>query len=204
MATMVQGQPRVGYDEKETTTKTKEGVASATTVALGAAGTVALAIIGLAGGVPAAMMAVGTIVFGAALFFQAGRVITRYDRLVRDASGRESFTSRPMVGAGMSAEALGGLAGMALGILAVLGFVPTMLCAIAAIVYGAALLFGGIGTTRFHTVRHEHYGLSPTTRQALSETVKLSSGGEAFAGIGAIVLGILSLLGFAPVTLVLV
>ena len=76
MATMVQGQPRVGYDERETTTtKTKESVASATTVALGAAGTVALAIIGLAGGVPAAMMAVGTIVFGAALFFQAGRVI---------------------------------------------------------------------------------------------------------------------------------
>lgn len=204
MATMVQGQPRVGYEERTTRTKKTGKAGGALAVALAAGATVALAIIGLAGGAPASLMAIGTIVFGGALFWESGRVVTRYDRLVRDAWGREAVNVLPEVGGGMPAEAFAGLGGIALGILGVIGLAPTVLCAVAAIGFGGALLLGGRAMARFHSVRHEHYGLTPTTRQVLDERAKVWGGGETFAGASAIALGIVALCGVAPVTLVLV
>src|SRR5579864_6402224 len=115
--------------------------AGATAEAIGAVGAIVLAIIGLTGALSEAMMAIAAIVLGAAILLDAGTVSARYNRLVNDAWGSERLV-RAEVGGGISAGAIAGIAGIVLGILALLGFEPILLCSVALIVFGAALLFG--------------------------------------------------------------
>ncbi len=182
----------------------KAAGAGAATEAIGAAAAIVLAIIGLAGALTTAMMAISTIVLGGVILSDAGAVGARYDRLVRDAWGRGSRFLRAEVGGGVSLEALAGVAGIALGILALIGLVPVVLCSVALSVFGLALISGSAAKERFASIRIAHYGLAESTRRVLDEAVEVSAGGEALVGVGALVLGILALLGVSPTTLVLV
>jgi hypothetical protein len=168
--------------------------AGATTEAIGAAGAIVLAIIGLAGMVPGAMMAVATIVLGAAIFLDAITVGARYNRLVREAYESDGTVSRMEVGGGISAGTIGGIAGVVLGVLALLGFMPPLLCSIALIVFGGALLFASGAKARLASLGTLGYGVSGQTRHIVDEAIAASSGGELLIGIGAVVLGILALL----------
>jgi len=90
-----------------------------------------------------------------------------------------------------------GVAGIVLGILALVGIHPAVLTAIAAIAFGSALLFSSNAVRRLHTLK-----------QAVLPAREWSSGGEvlaaemaygstamqALAGLAAIVLGILALI----------
>lgn len=177
----------------------------ATTEAIGAAAGIVVAIVGLAGALPLTMMAISTIVIGAALLLDAGAVGARWSRLVGRAALGEEHVVREEVGGGMSAEALGGLAGIVLGILALLGTSPSTLCAAALIVFGAALLFGSALKGRLVALGATQYEATNIgTGRAIAEALSLSSGGDVLVGIGAVVLGILALLSVAPITLVLV
>jgi hypothetical protein len=176
----------------------------ATAEAAGAAGAVALAIIGLIGVLPVAMMAIGTIVLGAAILLDSGAIRVRYRNLLNEASAAEGRDVRSEIDEGTSAGSLGGMAGIALGILALSGFQPRLLCAVALIVFGAALLFTGAAKSRFALLSTARYGFADTTRRVIDETVGLSVGGESFVAICAIILGVLALLGVRPMTLVLV
>lgn len=180
--------------------------ASSAAEAIGGAAAVVLAIIGLAGGLPTAMMSIATIVLGGAILLDAFAIGGKYERLVRDTWGAEVRGAKVRAGTGLSAEALAGIAGVVLGILALLGFMPLTLCAVALLVFGGGLMLGSVARRRFDATSAAHYGAgaSPTALRALEEATTVAAGGDVLVGIGAVVLGILALLGIYPLTLVLV
>jgi hypothetical protein len=199
----VQGQHPIEHEhEKRTVELAGTG---ATTEAIGAAAAMVLAIIGLAGALSMTMMAVATIVLGAAILLDAGTVGARYNRLVHESwEGEESSSLGEQLVGGVSAGALGGIAGIVLGILALLGIATMSLCSVALIVFGAALLFGSAVKARLATLSTARDGIPTATRRLIDEAVGLSAGGEVLVGIAAAVLGVLSLLNVSSLTLVLV
>lgn len=179
--------------EKERTAEVIFGGSTAEAVV--GAGAVVLAILGLANIWPGYMASIATIVVGAALLFQGGAIASRYSDLAQRTGGSE-------IGGGVSAEILGGAAGIALGILALLGIMPATLTPVAIIVFGGALLIGSAATARLNSLTT--FRMSERARDVTRGAIEMASGTEVLVGIGAIVLGILALLGMAPRTLVLV
>jgi hypothetical protein len=177
--------------------------AGATAEAIGAAAAIVLAILGLTGILPDAMMAIAAIVLGVAVLLDAGTVGARYSRLMHEAAEGHRLV-RAQVGGGISAGTVAGVAGIVLGILALLGLEPMLLCSIALIAFGAALLFGSASKSRFASFGTTHHGMAEPSHRAIDEAIRFSAGGEMLIGVGAIVLGILALLGTEPMTLVLV
>jgi hypothetical protein len=204
MATQfVEGQPRV---RGESDRRVEIVGAGSMVVALGAAAAIVLAILGLAGALPGYMVTIATIVLGGALLFEGGAVVARYHRIARDAA---QPSERPLlsgdVGAGMTAESLAGIAGVALGILALLGLAAYILVPVALIAFGGGLLLGSAAVSRLQSVQLEgHAAVSESMRSMLRELGNMSIGGQVLVGTGAIVLGILALLGLSPLTLTLV
>lgn len=203
MSTQFVEGPRVGTTEHEDRTVEAAG-AGAATEAIGAAAAIVLAIIALAGALPLPLMSVATIVLGAAILIDSAAIGAHYSRLAHASSTGEHRLTRVELGGGISAGSIAGIAGIVLGILALLGITPVSLCAVALIVFGAALLFGSAAKGRLTSLSSAHHGLTDHARHLVDEMVSASAGGEILVGIGAIVLGIIALLGFDPVTLVLI
>ena len=196
-------EPRTGGTEEKKTVEVAAG--GATTEAFGAAAAIVLAIIGLAGVLVDPMMAVATIVLGVAVVMDAAAVGARFERIVSALAASEGArVARAEIGGGISAGTFGGIAGIVLGILALLGLAPTSLCSVALIVFGAALLFGSVEKKRIASIRTGTYGFTEGTRRTIDEAIGASAGGDVMMGIGAVVLGILALLGLDAATLVLV
>jgi hypothetical protein len=199
------------FVEGQPSTRTVEVAAGTGSMAeaFAGVGAVVLAILGLAGALPITMMAIATILLGAAILFQGGSVAARHYRLL-GTSLRAGHAERAdlEVSGGMTAESLAGIAGIVLGILALLGIAPVTLCAVALIAFGGAELLGSAATSRYNAVAIEQRAQSESSRQLLrdvvNDAVNLSAGGQVLIGVGAVVLGILALLGFVPVTLTLV
>lgn len=162
--------------------------------AVAAVGAIVLAILGLADVLPRYLAPIGTIVLGGAFLAEGGVNAARCSRVAG-----ESLTSPDALG-GLTSEVLAGIAGIVLGVLALIGIAPTLLLPIAVIAFGAALVMGGAITSRVST---SYQGAVPGER--FGRTALLgASGAEVLAGIGACVLGILALIGLSPMTLVLV
>ena len=196
-------EPRMGGTEEKKTAEVAG--AGATTEAVGAAAAIVLAIIGLAGVLSDPVMSVATIVLGVAILMDAAAVGARYRRIVSAlTTGEEAHALRAEIGGGISAGTLGGIAGIVLGILALLGLTPTPLCSVALIVFGGALLFGSAEKKRLASVHVSRYDLTWSARHAIDEAVEASADGEVMVGICAVVLGILALVGLVSATLVLV
>lgn len=178
------------------------GGTGAEAIAGGAA--VVLAILGLVGAIPFYMLTIATIAAGAALFIEGAAMAGAHAKVARE--GLNGDTRNQAVGGGMSAQALGGAAGMVLGILALFGVAPFVLVPAAAIVMGGAMLVGGPAHTEIPTSVIETGGTtSARVRHATSESVKGAGAAMALAGLGAVTLGILVLADIgAPMTLSLV
>jgi hypothetical protein len=165
--------------------------------AVGGAAALVLAILGLATVMPQTLAAVATIAIGVALFTEGAAIAARYARLV--ARSETSRAGAAELGGGTSAEFVAGGAGIVLGLLALLGVAPASLTAVAAIVYGGALLLGSGATRRLGAFAGGQHELE-TTR----EVVQAASGAQVLVGLGSAVLGIVALVGIAPETLALV
>ncbi|MDG5814581.1 hypothetical protein QA601_05810 [Chitinispirillales bacterium ANBcel5] len=165
------------------------------------AGAMVVAILGLVGILPLIMLYVATIAVGAALLFEGGAVSSRIGTMAR--SERALSNEYAELGTGMTAEFLAGAAGVVLGVLALLGIAPITLVSIAAIVYGGALILGSSATARINSLSFRNYE-TESGSQAAQEALVAASGVQMLVGIGAAVLGILALIGIAPVTLTLV
>ena len=164
------------------------------TEGVGAVATIALAVIGLSGLWVSNLAAIATIVIGAIILMEGGMVTVAFRRLTFQ--GASEYQAREL-GAGVTAEFFGGLAGIILGIISLFQIAPynfTLLGA-AVLVYGTALLLGG-GTVS---------GLGSAAFQSQTPTtvVTMGAGGHMMIGLGAVVLGILSIIGLAPWTLIL-
>ena len=165
-------------------------------------GGVVLAILGLAGVLPLYMMSVSCLVLGAALLFEGATVAARLRRLLQDLA--EERSERVEVSGGIAAEAIAGICGIVLGILALLMPAQITLVSIAAIVFGAGMVFGAA-----RPLQRMHYYQGSSVPQAMIESAtrdlaRVSSGGQLMVGVGAVVLGVLALLGMSPLTLNLV
>jgi hypothetical protein len=107
---------------------------------------------------------------------------------------QESTTK--VIGNSAILESIGALATIALAVVGLAGALPTVMAAIATIVLGAAILIeGGAFAARFS----EGVSRSGTTGQPLEWSERLSI--EFLGGLTGIVLGVLALLGTAPLTL---
>ena len=148
--------------------------------AFGAIATIVLAIIGLAGVLSLSMAAIATIIMGAAILTESGSLGTRW--AFWRSPGYEHHLS---AGEDMSAEFLGGLAGVVLGILALLGVSSQTLLSVAILVFGASFLLSGM-------IRSQTEVFGPTP------------GGHVLVGLAAVVLGILAVIGESSLTLVFV
>jgi hypothetical protein len=163
--------------------------------AIAGGGALVLAIVGLTGLLPMVLASIAVIAAGAAFLFQGAAIAARHRRLALEAGGGETE-----IEAGMSVEIVGGLTGIALGILALIGIETMWLLAISAIVFGGTLLFGSPGIYRASRAEPGAQIFDEMARQ----TTAGAAGVQALVGIGAVTLGIVALVGIVPQTLVLV
>lgn len=170
--------------------------------------TVVLTILGLAHVAPEFLVAVATIVFGAALLLHGSATLAEYASITLPPNAGPSPT-HPTGDNGLSAVFLAGAAGVVLGILALLGISTHELTAIAVIAFGAALILSGSSAARVYLLRAS---LATSDERAkriagdalAGEMLSSSAGILGLAGLAAIVLGILALAGFSPVMLILI
>jgi hypothetical protein len=185
--------------ESRTTAKVLAGGSLAEGV-VGAAG-LTLAILGLVGILPFWMATIGTIAVGAAFLIEGGAIASRMSDLMEtDKTGQFDITE---IGGGMTAEFLAGLAGITLGILALLGVSPLLLMAVAVIVYGGALVMGSPTTSRLNYLSATRYG-DDTQKMVTREAVGAAATLQLLIGIGTAVLGILAIVDEPRFTFILI
>jgi hypothetical protein len=169
--------------------------------AISGAITALLAILGLAGVLPVTFAGIGTIVLGGALVLEGGAVATRL--FVAIERGGAADVPGELMG-GLGAESLAGLAAVVLGFISFFSVVPYTLLDAAIVVLGAGLLFGSASTWRMNFPRLVGPGRMDTATNIAEEAVYAASGAHALVGLTSLVLGILALLGYSPITLTLV
>jgi len=163
--------------------------------AIGGIATAVLAVIGLAGMRPELLAGVATIVFGAALLIQGGTLLSEYSQVFTPA-GAVQTASDAVGGDGLAAMFPVGIAGIVLGILALLGIASYALTSVSVIAFGAALMLSAQSVRRLYRmqadVRRVAVG-SYTVREFLAGEMAAGSAGIQFvAGLGALVLGIIA------------
>jgi hypothetical protein len=165
-----------------------------------AIGAVVLSILGIVGVFPTYLAAITVIGLGTILFFEGGNVILHYSELLDEAGGT-NLVSASAVSRGITAEFLAGMAGIVLGILALLRIVPMTLLSVAAITYGGTLML-----TSGESVWLDSFVAKDNAimRQLMHCMSLAAAGAQVLAGLAALVLGILALVGIASMTMVLV
>ena len=169
---------------------------------IGGAAAIVLTILGLAHVASNLMLTIATIAIGVALVFEGGSVAAEYSRIISKTA--ENTMQTVEIGGGMTAEMVAGIAGVVLGILALLGLDMLTLTASAVIVYGAALTLSSGMTSRLNDLKIEVSGAHQSAQRVAHEAVTAASGTQVLVGLAAGVLGILALVGVAPTVLVLV
>jgi hypothetical protein len=142
---------------------------------------IALAIVGLAGELSAPLAAIATIVVGAAILIEGGAWEAGALSFQTAAGQTRQAALKEMP----SAEALGGIAGIVLGILALLGVAPATLLSVAVLVFGGTLLLSG------SAFPERAWAAGPAD-------------GRFLLGLSVTVLGLLAVIGIAQLSLILV
>lgn len=170
--------------------------------AVAAAGALVLAIIGLAGLYPVQLVSIAVIAVSAALALEGVGVTARFRTILAETSGGKLDAWD--LGGGLTTEILGGFAGLALGILSLLGVAPYTLIGAATIVLGGAVMLGSVTDVKLNAITVQGAELSETARAVARRAVSAAATAQVLVGGGAIVLGILALLNNYAVVLSLV
>jgi hypothetical protein len=171
-----------------------------TTELLLAIGAVVLSILGIVGVFPTYLAAIAVIGLGAILLFQGGNVVLHYSEFL-DEAGATSMVSASAVSRGITTEFLAGMAGIVLGILALLRIVPITLLSVAVITYGGTLMLTSGESVWLNSFVAKDNAIM---RQLMHCMSLAAAGAQVLAGLAALVLGILALVGIASMTMVLV
>lgn len=186
-----------GKDVSES--RVKGAFGSSMAEGLAGIGAVSLSIIGLGHVIPEIMVSIATICIGVALAFEGGSISARYSALVSEPDSETGVTT-----GGVTALFVGGAAGIALGILGLVNVAPMVLIPVAAIVFGAALVLDSGTNERLSLLEARHTEGFHTSETIIKESARTSSGLQVLIGGGSIALGILALVGMAPMILSLV
>jgi hypothetical protein len=192
------------------TSRMREGqttaeVASGGSLAVACCGIAAivLTIVGLAGTFPFTLCAIAVIVAGAGLILEGSATGARFAKLLGEVSD-SSFSSAEL-GGGVTAEFAAGASAVVLGILALIGIVPSVLMAVAAIVAGAALLLGASTSASLNSLALEtRFRTHEMARRVAGTMVSGSAGMQVLIGLAAIILGIVGLASHLDLVLILV
>ncbi|MGE5186644.1 MAG: hypothetical protein ACM31C_31535 [Acidobacteriota bacterium] len=160
--------------------------------AIGGGAAVVLAIIALAGYLPAYLTAIATIGIGGALLAHGAAVAARWNDTVARVHDE---TERVELVGGMSSEVLGGAAGIALGIIALANVLPMVLIPVATIVLGGSILLAAPEQPELARLARDP---ERKVERVTYRGVEATSGGMALAGAGAVVLGILGVIHVGP------
>jgi len=166
-------------------------------------GAIVLAILVLAKLYPNFMLHIGVIAVGVALLLESSAVASRFTGIMTGWSRSGLFNAVGM-GGGLGIGFMAGVAGIVLGILALIGYQPAILIPSAIIALGSSLVLGSGFTARLDAMALEATGEHPHLRDLGYETIAAAFGMKSLMGLGAIVLGILALLGFHTMILSLV
>ncbi len=174
------------------------------TIAEGIAGggAVVLSIVGLSHILPELMLYIATLAMGAALLLEGGAVSMRFSKLLKEAHSARILQETEF-GVGVSAEFLGGVAGIVFGILSLAGIAPMTLIPIAALVFGATLILGSGATVRLNALDIEGSAVPDRVKRITHEAVTAAAGVQLLLGLAGVVLGILALIGTVPQVLCL-
>ena len=165
---------------------TSEVVAGGSSLeAIGGAGAIVLAIIGLAAYMPLTLCAIAVIAAGGGLLIHGAAMAARWHRALQGLD-EDRYAKFGFEG-GLGTEVLGGAAGVALGIIALAGVAPHVLLPIAAIVFGGSLLLGGAAAPEVDKI-------APSRGRFGHEAVQASGGLMVLAGLAAATLGIIGLI----------
>ena len=163
--------------------------------AIGGAGAVVLGILGLIGIKTEMLSSIASIAIGVAFMVGGASVAMQYARSLATVDiSRSRHSTRGAVGM----EMLAGIAGVVLGILALLRIDPLTLLSVGTIVLGAGMLMSGAALSTLESA--SDYEITPRTEE-LVPIPSMVGGSDVLVGLGAIILGILALLGNSPLTL---
>ncbi|HEX5437200.1 MAG TPA: hypothetical protein VFW98_08570 [Gemmatimonadaceae bacterium] len=160
-------------------------------------GAAVLGILGLIGLAPRALDSIACIAVGVGLL-AASRAISRAVPAPTADSARHP---RQAIPSSLAMTSLAGVAGVVLGILALIGIGALAMLSAAAIVLGAGLIMAGGARARIEAL---WYARTAGDTRIMEDVAYAASGSDVLVGIGAVVLGILALGGFAPITLTLI
>jgi hypothetical protein len=162
------------------------------------AGVVTLAIIGLVGILPLYMVAIGIIAMGSVFLLQSSTLGVQFSNVA------QRGIQKTEAGTGITSEAVGGIGGIVLGILALLGIYANALIPIAIIGFGATLILSAGVPNQMNDWVDESSIQRESSRRMSRYSSTSISGLQFLVGLGGITLGILGLLGFSPILLSLV
>jgi hypothetical protein len=161
-----------------------------------------LAIIGLSGTLPTWMATIATVIVGIAFLVGGATFAAHFSGATM---GRPvGFRLLAELRGGMLVVFLGGLAGVILGILSIIGLIPAVLLDLAAIILGATLILTGGPIVRFSRQMIEGTAGTTPLSGVAREAVWVVAALQVMIGLGSIVLGIVGLAGYFPITLSLV
>lgn len=149
---------------------------------------VVLAILALANVLAPPLVATAVIVLGIGFLIRGGGIAAEYWSLTSAVPERKLLQSQLAAGGGV--EVVTGVAGIVLGILALLGIATEMLIPVATIALGAGAVMGSIANFGLGTLEVSYTG----ARRAASVT-RSGAGVQFLVDLAAITLGILALIG---------
>jgi hypothetical protein len=167
--------------------------------AVGGLATIVLAIVALAGVHPEVVLPIAVIVFGAALLIQGGTLVSEFESIMSP-FGATGVSPEQFSLGGLSTLFLVGVAGIVLGILALLGIAAPTLTAISVIAFGAALLLSSNSVRHLSVLQTMGRAEAPRAGAELlaGEMASGSASVQMLAGLAAIVLGVLAVAGVNP------
>jgi hypothetical protein len=165
--------------------------------AIGGIATIVLAIVALAGVHRETILPIAVIVFGAALLIQGGTMLSEYASIIFPAGSTSASSEQFGVGS-LSSLFLVGVAGIVLGILALIGIAPEVLTAIAVIAFGSVLMLTSTAVRHLYMLQSSASSTAAPragTELLAGEMASGSAGVQMLAGLASVVLGILAVLG---------
>jgi hypothetical protein len=155
---------------------------------------VVLAIIGLANYWPFTMAAIGEILFGIALLCAGGALVAGISGIWTEHGTEAVETRHAGWGSGMATEVVGALAGIVLGIMALVGIAPLTLIAVALLLFGGVLITGAAARGRVESLVDQGLEPSHNVHMLSREASQGVTGVHMLAGVAAIVLGLLAII----------
>jgi hypothetical protein len=156
---------------------------------------VVLGILALARVDPLLLVSIAAIVAGVLLVSDSA-AITRELASALSAKMRHHIDSAELA-SGLTAGVLGGIIGVVLGILALLDVAPHTLIAVAAIVFGGAVLFDFVARSQVRALRMTTGETPEQSAKLAMATASSTCTAALFTGVGLVTLGILALAGIA-------